>query len=53
MKNTSGFTSKLCIVLAIIISLILFLTTFKATNKKVDEVKQSIIKSSFVTVPIR
>ena len=53
MKNSSGFTSYLCMVLAIIVSSILFLTTLKETSKKIDEVKQSIVKSSVINIPVR
>lgn len=53
MKNSNGFTSYFCIVLAIIIACIVLLSTLKSINKRLSEVNQQVIKSSFVTVPVR
>ena len=54
MRNSNGFISYLYMVLAIIISLILFFSTMKKVDNKLNEVKQTVIKSSFITtVPVR
>jgi len=53
MRNSNGFIGYLCMVLTIIISLVLFFSTMKKVDNKLNEVKQTVIKSNFVTVPVR